>query len=272
MAQAMNTREKALVYMVGDSYILARRSETELVDPQDSTIAIYPHKFMIEQNYPELSSVDLVLHSRGSMTFRKLMEDLRRNFGRKWARVMPSLTVVHLGACDIANEYVAEIPLENMKHYFPNYIEEQIVTWIDIGREFAEAQNKVETYNEYLSHHRWLVVSPPDWGYNFTPKNATTPEDYGKRRCRAVTGLRRQQKRLWLAHKIAMVFPEIETVDRVGVHLTPTLQEDYINQIALAVGSLMCTFCRPTVGQYVEREHEHQNLCSGECSHQAAVH
>ena len=98
----------------------------------------------------------------------------------KWIKEVPALTIMHLGACDIANGDISENqPRDDYKFKVKHFLK----TWS------KEASEKIEKHiygniatkekmRAKIKNHKWLIVSIPDWGKENKKVRGTTPQTY----------------------------------------------------------------------------------------------
>ena len=76
--------------------------------------------------------------SQGGMTLQRAMNwDVRIE---EWALDVPRVTVVNLGACDLANTEFNKLTTKQIKHEFPNRLMEFLRTWVDKAEAFIKTR------------------------------------------------------------------------------------------------------------------------------------
>ena len=102
-----STQDVRLIAILGDSWTSKDRIKYNIVDsvPRDY-ISIRPHGTSSSAGNASLSNRIVVAdgafvanYSKGGYTLEKYLRDTERQ--QKWAREVPELTIVHVGACDL---------------------------------------------------------------------------------------------------------------------------------------------------------------------------
>ena len=259
------------VTFIGDSWTCATRLGSYRVTYQGDRIyvSLGEHSYYIG-NGEKVTSVIAENYSRSSLTMQKCMQPSYRPSRRMWANRLPTVTVLHLGSCDLANTYFAGLqPTNKIKQVYPNAIETFIEEWAVTCRKHA---NNKASFDEAIRQHKWLVVAPADWGPDFIPKNEVTPELHKELRRKATQGLYKKQAMLWLGSRAALVSPGLSQPERQGNHLAGASRWEYADKIINAASSLICSSCSPTIGSF--NIQEHKRLPEKTCVHQhrAAPH
>ena len=103
-----STQDVRLIALLGDSWTSKGRFEREIVDVPRDYINIRPHATSSSTGNDSLSNKIVVAegaflenYSEGGYTLNAFLNN--KDKLNKWARELPELSILHVGACDIAN-------------------------------------------------------------------------------------------------------------------------------------------------------------------------
>ena len=120
-----------------------------------------------------------------------------------------------------------------------------------------------EVYEAALADHRWLLIEPPNWGFDFEPRTAVDSDLYCQKRVRARESLRKYKSWSWESLSVAIVKPYIVQFSYDGNHLTREAQSLYLEGMGRAMAAMLCTHCRTPIGTYIwphHRDLKHHDL------------
>ena len=126
------TKSWRLIALMGDSYLVEERVRSDIdVDHPRDTIDISPHattnadtKDLQDKRIIVAPGAHVVNYSIGGCTLDKLVVDKKRL--ELWARHVPELSVLHVGACEIAKKKYTK---ENIKKLFLTDLSDFINQW-----------------------------------------------------------------------------------------------------------------------------------------------
>ena len=250
----------ASVFIFSDSYLnFGHLSTTSHINENGvNAIRLDPHEFVLG-NGQAVDRARMYNYSRGGCTMNMVLSNAVNI--SIWANNLPAITLLHVGACDIANEDIGRV--EDIRKQFPvkyiNFLEQLKAR----GRNAAFDK---EVFDAKLEQHKWLVVGVADWGWfgDGYYAHSLNDADYFEARRLANDGLRANRKGLWQNHKAVLLFPAIERpVERNltpnDVHLYGNTAWNYGNTIFKTMARLICPHCqlRP---KYLEDEHKKEFL------------
>ena len=254
-----STQDVRLIALLGDSWTSKGRLESEIVDdlPRDY-INIRPHATSSAAGNNSLSGKIVVAegaflenYSKGGYTLDKFLDDPEKL--NKWAREVPEVTILHVGACDLANS--GKYDTKTVKKQFPKDLSSFLRKWQDKARESLNERGKVH-FNRRLENHKWLIVKIPVWdqcnGIKGISKNK-----FAYMRKRVNTTLKNARTTFWKEFRAIIVAIDLQypKFDRKTVHLTSECQKQYNELVLGAASKLICEFCPWTIGEFVPAEH-----------------
>ena len=130
-----STQDVRLIALLGDSWTSKGRFKSEIFDtvPRDY-INIRPHATSSSTGNNSLSGRIVVAegaflenYSEGGYTLDKFLKDTEKL--NKWARELPEVTILHVGACDLANS--GKYEPETVKEQFPKDLSSFLKEWPD---------------------------------------------------------------------------------------------------------------------------------------------
>ena len=241
------------VFMFGDSYLSsARRRNSNWYGyaHEESTINLLPH-----QTHDQLgvrTSARVRTYSRGGLKLADIANGRDRwiaDARSKWANNVPAVTVFVAGACDMNNAYIANIPMQDVRRNYPDYVMGMLQDFVHKSRRAASNKNIF------------------DARVGYEPQTDVTPQEYRQRCTRAQCGLQCSARRLWENYS-ASVFTSSPSFQELrgwqGNHLDGASQEDFINELLTAVRCLLCDTCTPGIEFYKvehQRHHRIEDVC-----------
>ena len=243
-----------------DSFMLPARVYGERVTGSwnKMTYDLRPHVYVDGGKYMRTSLVNN--YAVGGATFEKVLNG-ERNIAH-WANNIPSVTVLHLGACDIANSDlgIADSTRKELHKVYIAFLEELQVK----ARALASDKQK---FDDRMRQHRYLVVTIPQWqGFGKLPKGHEWEEKVLQKKVRkANEGLKnRNSHEMYTKFKAVVFAPRLDKPTWRGIHLSEASQEIYNAQIFDAAAHLVCTFCRP--GEELDKNAiKKENILSNHC-------
>ena len=269
-------KDVRLINILGDSYTHKYRFKEFIVDSNPRCyVDIRPHA-TIADSVESISCTETTTTSEGvfvnflsigGATFERYLE--KDKIQAIWARDVPEVTVLHVGACVIAknNRYTKE----NIKKRFLEDLTHFLTKWpIEAfkqlkGHSIADRRARAQ-FERQLAKHKWLVVKIPQWKGSEGIRGIN-PEDFKQLKKRANTALGNSKTKLWETFRAAILAPHIEDPQFIPgqVHLTPEYQEKFNEQVLQTASKLLCEFCPWTKGKYISEEHkdlrENRNKC-----------
>ena len=269
-------KDVGLITILGDSWTSKGRFRQYIVDGNPRQyIDIRPHGIVADVN--SISCTETITCSEGafvsflsksSATLNAYLADSETQ--GKWARDVPEVTVLHVGACDIAN--TDRYTLDNVKGLFFRDLEDFLKQWpilakkqlAGISRAHQHARAK---FNRQLEKHKWLIVKIPNWHESQGIRNIT-PYEFKQLKKRANTGIENKKTYLWTNFRAVLVAPHLEYAKfKPGqVHLTDKDQLKFNEQVLSVAAKVLCEFCTWTPDKYMYEEHKYILNHRYECS------
>ena len=105
-------------------------------------------------------TAELINWSESSLTMRKILNNKRRI--AVWARTLPLLTIIQVGACDLANRGVSS-------HNVSGSYKRAVMLFIDLFIKEAMSSLHTQVERDRLKYHleyrhMFLKIAVPDWG------------------------------------------------------------------------------------------------------------
>ena len=182
-----------------------------------------------------------------------------------WANHLPRLTVVHLGACDLANGPQGKT--ENPTTAFHEFTDAFFTDLKRFARETIPG-SRLEAFDAALAQHIFMLVGIPRWGDfdKVHPESLDAPT-MKKMTKKANTGLNRYVRNLWEDHRVYLYTPNLEYPTykikngKKDIHLDYNCQEVYNNKIFAVAKRLICSHCRiPTNRSYDDIKAAYQDI------------
>ena len=114
-----------------DSYMKFRYFQSNKYETKHNSNIIYLQPHVILENGNEITEVKFYNHAIGGNTMKRILED-KVNIG-VWARNLPKITLLHVGACDIANLDIGRD--DRIRYKFNDYVQNFLTQFKAIGRE-----------------------------------------------------------------------------------------------------------------------------------------
>ena len=111
-----------------------------------------------------------------------------------WALNVPELTIVHLGACDLANSELSKMGNE-IRTIFPRKLSDFLEKWPIKAREQLKHDRQRAHFDRQILVHKWMIIKVPDWGESPAIRSINHKE-YQELRRKANTGLYRSRSYL----------------------------------------------------------------------------
>ena len=268
MAEAfpLLARQCPQVQIITDSFLKPDKIISRRVRRTGNSIniVIAPHHCVSEfqgQEYEE-AQYWLKIEYRGGWTFQGVLRNPQ--VIESWAAHIPRVTVIHLGGCDIANTELGESP--QIRVDYPELVKKFFQSFLRIAKRSRGLREHVS--NPEFDEHKFVLVTPPDWGDFNQIREGLDAAQYGMQRKRAVSGLKRKANQLWQDYGAALILPKIEDPDRYGtIHIVDNAtQREYADQVLNAVSRLLCRYCTPS--RYVKWADFSSQLLLPHCQHQ----
>ena len=255
-----------------DSYLKYKYFRSNRIENLNYTnvVHINPHVNVLNDG-SEVNSIKLFNGAKGSLTMNKLLED---KFSiSMWASNLPSVTLLHVGACDIANEAIGR--KERLQGEFNHYVRDFLTNLEKIARETTRCDKS--EFDAKWEKHIFLLVGIPDWGDFGTGyyKHSLNDKQFHAARRSANDSLRLAKSGLWTKFKTVVFMPCITGSEdrpicrnmRPGdVHLYGYTAEEYADQILAVLSRLFCSHCK-LKEDYDKEEHKRESLL-GPCKRQ----
>ena len=250
-----NNESKAVISWMGDSWVAHFRILSDRINKHKNyhELILSPHEIKLtDKDKDTFHKAYINYQGKSSATMNRILCDY--DLFRKWSNHLPRITILHVGACDIANEDIGRS--DKIRVDFP-------VKVIDFLNKFKQkarqSAHDVAKFDSAISEHTFLIIGVPDWG-KFT--NRPGKEDcelncdkFRSARKKANDGLNNNRPSLYNLHRAVVYTPNLQHPIRNGVHLANISQEEYINKILNVVIKLLCSSCK-LGNKYVAAEHK----------------
>ena len=227
------------------------------------TIRIDPHRVVNLNKFEVHFSLGWINRAIPGLSMDKLLNNYADEL-ISWARNLPIVTVIHLGAVDVNNRVVGETGKE-----YGDYVFDFLEQMIESAQVTLSDQEKAIFLRKLQNDHRFLWLGLPDWGMEYTPKydNSMTPAQYKKARRRINSAMKKNQAKLWRMYKGIIFTPMLSHPQRNNVHLSASDARKFARQIAVVVSRLSCTYCRIEMsGKFKKCQHAAKALKSEGCN------
>ena len=231
-------------------------------DRSRDTLLASPHRQVLseETNF----SFEFDNRSCPGMSMRSFLRSRHAEIER-WAKNLPLVTIIHLGAIDVNNKLVAATGAA-----FGHYVLDFLTRMKNIAKRNLSPREAAAFEKKLKHQHRYLWLGLPDWGPDYKPRyqNSMTAAQYKNARRRMNATMKNSfRKRLWEGHNCVWFTPNTDNPARNGIHLTPEETKKFVEQVARAASKLICTYCRIEMsGDYNEELHKPDVLKSGKCN------
>ena len=238
------------VVILSDSYLNKFRIATS-VEVNKKILDISPHI-----TGKKKSQVNIVNLATGGQTIQRA-EDSSEDIAN-WIQAAPSITVIHLGACEIINQ---AINLEIKDKGVGQRWIERVIKFIEFLKDKA-SQHLGDNYQQWIEGHKFVLCQLPDWQqFVSSRENSLSPSTYRTVRKNINKSLKGYMSRFWDRHRILVVQPRTANDPISGVHLSQRRQFVYNKDIFNAVARLLCSYCCPQ-GEHSNSSLQEQNMCS----------
>ena len=262
--------QQALLGLMSDSYLTSPRLFGPMIlsnANRPKKLVLYPHEIELTENSRETQHVATI--DNYSFGGAKMSTTQRReNILHPWADHIPRCTIIHLGACDLANGPQGRHP--QPRQAFPQFTMEFLHDLVEAARIRATDQEK---FQRDISQHIFLLIGIPRWGeFEVEKRGSLGWIDLNNVTRPANQGLNRNRATLWTNHRAILFTPRLShpgremTREGQGVHLDRATQESYNMQIFSVAAKVRCSHCR--LSDEFNRE-EHKNIADGLCKNPA---
>ena len=225
-------------------------------------VNIEPH--VVKAGPTSTNTVNFVNHAMSSNTMDRALGQVGAI--EHWANDMPKVTIIHLGAVDIANYPLGKS--ENIRQD----MRDKVLAFIDnLKREGRERARDVNRFDHNMDHsHIFLFVLIPDWGNYGEGKyeNSLNSNDFARARKRANQALQNMRAVLW-SRRVVLFAPRLENpVTRRGprdIHLSGDSNIRYCTEILTVAARLCCSECSLST-PFKKQEHTHEALLAPSCA------
>ena len=244
---ANSSSQISKIVILSDSYLNCHRIKGIVKNNQ---IDISPHTTSNNQK-----KIKVTNFASGGQTFNRLKAD--QEVLQNWAQSRPSVTIIHIGACDLINK---KTDLDTGDKKLGK-------KWVELIIEFVEALNKLaeeyqgDTFSIWAESHKFVLVQLPDWReFESHRADSLNFEQYRKIRKNINKHLKDYMSRFWHHHKVLVIQPRTADEDIQGVHLSPGSQTIYNKDIFNAVSRLLCSYCSPK-GAFSNKTLQEERMC-----------
>ena len=265
------SREKDIptVGLLGDSYVSSEKVKRYSIPaPPREHFDMRPHvtETSVSDKNDEYISNDAAFiqhYSKGGLTMSEALKC--KYLLSMWAINIPELTILHLGACDLANTELSTMA-DTIRTVFPRKVSEFLEQWPIEARKQLKYGRERARFDRQLLAHKWLIIKVPDWGDSPAIRNIDFKQ-YQDLRKKANTGLERSRSYFWKNFKAAFLLTHIDNPKFIDkqVHLIDEQQDIFNEQIFSAAAKMLCRYCKWTIGEYDPKEHNKLRERSQEC-------
>ena len=223
----------------GDSWVIAKRLESKLTP--DSDLGLPHYSLCIKPHASNNKNcVKVLILSEGGTTWKSVMTNEERL--KMWIQVQPKWTLIHTGACDIANrKLILGLGEKSVGAQFTEFVIENIKNML----EFAKSSLGQKRYIEWNENHNFLISQLPDWcDFIQFRENGMKSEEYRTIRRKINHKLKLNKGKLYNEVKAILFCPPSERPTMKGVHLDRASQEKYNDQIIRAISKIICDKCK----------------------------
>ena len=185
---------------------------------------------------------------------------------KEWVRLRPRLTIIHLGACDIANSQIGRS--DKIRSEYPEYVKNFLDKLIEKGAESLLEEERQGFLERLAVEHTFLLLSIPDWGPAPDLKPGSLQGDALKKaRQAANSGMKKTHKpTLWNKYRVVLYNTAMDQPHRDNLHYAPESQTEYVDQIMHVAAKVLCNHCKPQHPDFKKEEHKHNYLFDQKCS------
>ena len=254
------TQNVRLIAILGNSWTSKERFENNIVDknPRDY-FDIRPHATTSPTWRHSLSNKIVVAegaflenYSKGGYTLDAFLND--KDKLEKWACDLPELSILHIGACDLAN--TGKYDKENVKKQFLKDLSHFLREWPVRARKTLKDVRRETKFDRRLEDHKWMLVKIPVWDESNGIRNITNAE-FKELRRKANTALKTVRTSFWKEFRAVILSTDLQHPEFYpnSVHLTPRCQREFNRQVLSAAAKVVCEFCSWTQNDFVPAEH-----------------
>ena len=262
MAEALRPHKQ--IYQRGFNFSLSKEEE-------ESFMALYGDSFSTDlQNFRDIFSVNpdgtlkIILaphlagnvtqarvrnYSHGGATFTKFL----LNHLHHWANNLPRLTILAVGACDIANTDLGDS--SRLRRDFVRYVKQRLTEFVTRGR---RAASDTAEFDRKIAVHHFLLIKVPQWGEPTTQReDSLTPEEIDTARNRANRGLQNNIPSLYKDHRAIVFAPRVNFPTHRGIHFSTECKALWLSQIMHMANKIVCSHCTlPSLVEFNKKEYE----------------
>ena len=254
------TQNVRVIALLGDSWTSKKRFEHNIVDnnPADY-IDICPHA-TTSSTWRHSESNKIVVaecaflknYSKGGYTLEEFLNDEDKL--EKWARDYPDLSILHVGACDLAN--TGKYNKDNVKKQFIKDLSYFLREWPRRAKKTLDDGWRKAKFDRSLADHKWLIVKIPAWDESNGIRNITN-DVFKELRRKTNSALKNARTSFWNEFRAVILSTELQHPEfhSNSVHLTPSCQIEFNRQVLSAAAKVVCEFCTWTKTDFVPAEH-----------------
>ena len=231
-----------------DEFLLRRQTGCKrLLLKEHEVFFTKPNGDQVRQNY---SIVDV--YQFGGAKFSTVLG--KEEWIEQWSKNVPRLTILHLGACDLANGPQGKFCSQPA---FREYVKQFFIKWEKAAREIASRNGYAQKFEQQYREHMYLLIGMPDWG-PFVKSNkpqherSLDCEQYKKARKIANKGLSYGKNFYYKDFKAILFTPCTGGYKYQNNHLMPDDQVKYMKQIYEVASKLLCSKCRPSNDELID--------------------
>ena len=269
-----------LIALLGDGYTSKDRIKNSVSEVPHDHISIEPHATTgcHQSNIRDAARIRIAKgafidnYSQGGYTFERFLENKHGEIGT-WGRNIPELSVLHVGACAIANS--GKYKEDNIKTEFIQDLKNFMKEWPEkASQELREDHRSVRVrFNRRLPSHKWMIVKIPAWDESNGIRGGMKKEEFKLLRRKVNTALENARTHLWKNFRAVIFTPHIQhpQFQPGSVHLTEEFQEIFNRQVLSAAAKVICEFCTWTYEHFIPAEHNRMIVTSQICQKDSFV-
>ena len=268
-----------LIDLLGDSYTSKDRIKNSVSEGPHDHINIDPHATTgcLQSNIRDTPKIRIATgaflnnFSQGGYTFERFLKNDHGELG-KWARHVPELSILHVGACDIAN--TGKYNAGNIKKNFIVDLKNFLTEWPKKARKELKEDYRRKTveFDRRLPYHKWMIVKIPAWDESDGIRGMAK-EEFKLMRKKVNAALGNARTHLWKEFRAVIFAPNLQhpQFQQGSVHLTAEYQEIFNRQVLSAAAKVICEFCTWTYTDFIPAEHNRMTETSQTCKKDSFV-